>query len=104
MASCRFRNVGNTCYLNAVLQALLVIEPFVDSLRQLGKDLSARLLGEEGPDATIVLDDDGISEVGRQPPTTKLVLDDDGGVTEQAEETEETEETADDRPDPKVLT
>jgi uncharacterized UBP type Zn finger protein len=73
----RFRNVGNTCYLNAVLQALLVVEPFVESLRHLGKELVARLQGDE--------------------PTPTLVLDDDGGVTEETEETE-------DKPDPKVLT
>ena len=41
-----FHNVGNTCYLNAVLQALLVIDPFVESLRKLSTRVEGYLSDE----------------------------------------------------------
>jgi hypothetical protein len=39
--------VGNTCYVNAVLQALLVLEPFVVELRKLAPRMADSLTGQE---------------------------------------------------------
>eukprot|EP00730_Choanoeca_flexa_P004852 TRINITY_DN11819_c4_g5_i1.p1 TRINITY_DN11819_c4_g5~~TRINITY_DN11819_c4_g5_i1.p1 ORF type:complete len:640 (+),score=159.23 TRINITY_DN11819_c4_g5_i1:30-1949(+) len=52
-----FRNVGNTCYLNATLQALLVIEPFVAALRKLAPVAERAINSSQ--ESVLVLDDNG---------------------------------------------